>query len=323
MDPDWNSPVFIIRPFIPDDYPAIADLLSLAYPEFARTSEELRWADELLAARFKRQRSVAEISGRVVGFGDLRNDRFLYHPRRFFLRLVVGEPVRHQGIGPALYEHLIVCLRKLGPEMLCTWERIDRVEGLRFALARGFEERHRVWCSRLNVHRFDPRPYAGLDDALKASGIEIRTLGELEGDPERDRKLYELESELFKDVVAPFPSLAPTPEVFLRTLRSDPKILPDAYCIAVRGTEYIGQSVLWSNKSCQRLDTGLTAVKRPFRRQGIALALKLRGIAYAKAHDYPIIMTSNDSLNLPILSINERLGFVRDPAMILLAKPFK
>jgi RimJ/RimL family protein N-acetyltransferase len=102
--------------------------------------------------------------------------------------------------------------------------------------------------------------------------------------------------------------------------RSDPRLLPDAYFVALHGAEYVGQSVLWANKTAARLDTGLTGVKRSFRSRGLALALKLRGVAYAKAHSFPTIMTSNDSLNLSILAINEKLGFVKDPAMILFAR---
>jgi GNAT superfamily N-acetyltransferase len=108
--------------------------------------------------------------------------------------------------------------------------------------------------------------------------------------------------------------------LFVETLRSNPKILPDAYFVAVHDGEYVGQSVLWANRADAGLDTGLTGVRRAYRRRGVALALKLRGIDYARRHGHPLIRTGNDSHNLPMLSINERLGFVKQPAWILLSR---
>lgn len=39
-------------------------------------------------------------------------------------------------------------------------------------------------------------------------------------------------------------------------------------------------------------------------------------MAYAKTHGYREIRARNDALNTPMLHINERLGFVREPAWI-------
>ena len=82
-------------------------------------------------------------------------------------------------------------------------------------------------------------------------------------------------------------------------------------------------SNLWSTPAMNEIYTGFTGVKRSHRRMGIALALKLRGIAYAKAHGHPVIRTNNDSTNKAMLSINERLGFVKQPAWITFIKTLK
>ena len=70
------------------------------------------------------------------------------------------------------------------------------------------------------------------------------------------------------------------------------------------------------------MHTGLTGVRRRYRRRGVALALKLRGIHYARARGYSFVRVDNDSANVPMLALNERLGFVREPAWVLLAKTF-
>ena len=61
----------------------------------------------------------------------------------------------------------------------------------------------------------------------------------------------------------------------------------------------------------------------PYRRRGIALALKLRGIAYAKAQGRPTIKTWNESNNRAMLAINDALGFVKQPAWIDFVKTLR
>ena len=61
---------------------------------------------------------------------------------------------------------------------------------------RGYTEAMRSWESRLAVADFDPAPFAEAEARTVASGIVIRTYAELAGDPERDRKLYELDCDL-------------------------------------------------------------------------------------------------------------------------------
>jgi mycothiol synthase len=75
-------------------------------------------------------------------------------------------------------------------------------------------------------------------------------------------------------------------------------------------------SQLWHSQASPDLYNGLTGVLRSHRRRGIALALKLRGIAYAKALGRPTIKTWNESNNRAMLAINEALGFVKQPAWI-------
>lgn len=68
--------------------------------------------------------------------------------------------------------------------------------------------------------------------------------------------------------------------------------------------------------------SNLTAVKRAYRRQGIALALKLRAIVYAQEHGKPYIKTWNDSPNEGMIALNERLGFVRQIGWLTYRKMF-
>jgi RimJ/RimL family protein N-acetyltransferase len=170
------------------------------------------------------------------------------------------------------------------------------------------------------VPAFDPTPYAGLEDRLRAGGITIATLRDLAADPNRDRKLYDLEWELQQDVPAAEDLTRADFEKWLEVTIQAPMCLPNGYLVAVEGDKYVGMSNLWGDRASDMLYTGLTGVKRSHRRRGIATALKVRAIAFARANGNPIIKTNNEINNRPMLSINERLGFVPQPAWIQFEK---
>jgi len=54
----------------------------------------------------------------------------------------------------------------------------------------------------------------------------------------------------------------------------------------------------------------------------VALPMKLAGIERARALGYREIRTESDSLNAPMLRINDALGFVRQPSHITFEKRF-
>ena len=63
----------------------------------------------------------------------------------------------------------------------------------------------------------------------------------------------------------------------------------------------------------QRCATGrLLGVRRAWRKQDISLA-KLRGIAYATEHDFPLLQICTAIQNLAMQALFNKLGFARDP----------
>ncbi len=201
--------------------------------------------------------------------------------------------------------------------------REDYEDGIRFLMHRGYEEQNRNWESRLNVDKFDFDPYRGLEEKVLSEGIEIKTFRQLETDSRRDRILHELSWELVQDMPSSEPITKMGYDFFVNRILKDPNLLPDGYFVALDGEEYIGLSNLWASQVSDDLYTGLTGVRRPYRRKGIALTLKLRGIAYAKSKGHSTIRTWNDTRNISMLSINERLGFIKQPVWINFVKVFR
>lgn len=308
---------FEIRPHEERDYPSISYVNNAVYREYPQTVEEIRYDDEHRDPKLHFERWVAEVDGDVVAAGTGQHFGFMFHPRKFYVSVMVHPEYEGRGVGGALYRRLLERLAPKEPIALRCGVREDMERGLRFARSRGFVEDTRAWESRLDLGGFDFAAWTEKITAVREQGIELRTLAELRADPDHLRRLYALDEELSRDVPRPEPEVTFDPfDVWRDRMETNPNLLPEGYFVAVDNGEYVGLSQLWNSQSGGEFYTGLTGVKRSHRRRGIALALKLRAIEWAMGQGVARLKTWNESNNRPMLSINEALGFVRQPAWI-------
>ncbi len=318
--PPAAPPGLIIRDFSGSeaDYAAAAGVCNAAFPEYPESVEDWKDEDARHPAHLKRRRWLAEIQGETVGFASYDQSEWMYNPGLFSFFAAVLPQRQGQGVGRALYATVMAALAPLEPLRVRARCRSDYTRSMRFLVERGFVEDLRDWESRLDLPGFDPAPFAGHVERVIASGIRIVTLRELiAGDPEHRRKLYELDVTLATDVPSPEPLTAPSAESFERHVFESRDLLPEGFFVALDGRRYVGLSALWkSDEEPDTLYTGLTGVHREYRRRGIALALKLRAIEYARSRGIRTLKTWNESNNRAMLSINEALGFVKQPAWV-------
>lgn len=303
-------------------YQGIAEVFNAIDPERNATAAEIAEGDLQRDPKFKSRRWVALEKGLVVGTGAYHQSIWFAHPQKFTLWIGVRPAHQRRGIGSALYETILRGLQPFDPLALRTTVPGDCLESIRFLEKRDFREVIRDIRSELAVKTFDLARYAGLEDCFRDSGIEIKTLPELENDPERDRKLYDLDWEISLSVPGDLAAGIGRRGLdgYVEYAITGPSVLPGGFFVAVKGEEYVGLSHVLSFEKGISLYQGLTGVRPLYRRQGIGLAMKVRAIAYAQATGYDRIVVDNDAKNSPMLVMNKKLGFVPKSESITLEK---
>lgn len=313
-----------IRPFTASDadYSDAVRVVNAVFPEYRDTVGDWRFEDANRAAYIQRRRWLADLDGVTVAYGNYSQFEGMYHPRKFGVFVAVLPAHQGQGIAAALYDEIVSAVRRFNPISLRARARDDMSRSMRFLQNRGYQEDMREWESRLDVDAFDPAPYAGYEAALRADGIRIATVTELlDKDPDCREKLWALDVELTNDVPSPEPHTPITREAYDSWVFANPNFLPDGYFVALDGSDYVGCSFLWNSQADPtELYIGLTGVRRAYRRRGIALALKLHDIAFARQRGVKLIKTWNEQNNRGMLSINEALGFMKQPPWVSFVK---
>jgi GNAT superfamily N-acetyltransferase len=221
---------------------------------------------------------------------------------------------RGQGVGTRIYEALSEHAGRLGRESLWGRVREDDAASRDFVRNRGFREAGREYEVVLDTALAETRPEA-------PDGIELVSLADR---PDLDRSVYEVDSEVGGDVPRPegddfegqsFPRWR---EQYLE----GPGAVPDAMIAALAEDEVVGYTGLRRRGASSPVaENMLTAVRRDWRRRGIATALKREQVARARAAGIEQIFTTNDETNAGMRGVNARLGYRPAPTHIVVTGP--
>jgi GNAT superfamily N-acetyltransferase len=221
---------------------------------------------------------------------------------------------RGRGVGTRIYEALSEHARRLGRDSL--WGRIreDDTASRDFVRNRGFDEAGREYEVVLETARAEV-PSEPLD------GIELVSLAER---PDLEPAVYELDSEVGADVPRPEgDDFEPQPFARWREQYLEgPGAVPDAVIAALAGGVVVGYTGLRRRGAVSPVaENMLTAVRRDWRRRGIATALKREQVARARAAGIERIFTTNDETNAGMRGVNARIGYQPAPAHIVIKGP--
>jgi mycothiol synthase len=255
--------------------------------ERAASVEEMRRTDTP-----ERLMLLADRDGEVVGAGladkaDLAGCGFVA-PR-------VVEQARRRGVGTALLRALTDHVHALG--FAEANAHVDDPGSLAFAERFGFREVDRQ-VEQVRVV-LDEEPVPPLPDGV--------TLVSVEEQPHLWRAAYDaLAPEAFADMAVDRPVQAT-----LEQWENEWMTWPAATFIAVADGEAIGCAGLMQDTDFpERAENSLTAVRRDWRGQGVASALKCTALAWAAAHGIREVYTWTQRGNDDMRSLNERLGYI-------------
>jgi GNAT superfamily N-acetyltransferase len=258
---------------------------------------------------------LIEDAGQAIGFGRLYRNIGSYDPLKWFAEIGVLSPFRGKGFGTAMYDHIVQFLRAEGAKFLTGRTSDDDAGSKDYFIRRGFVETKRDFESSLDLTTLDTKTLG----SFGSHSLDIKTVQVADSENVR-RQWHRLFEETRRDI--PRDDI-PTPfsyEEFHEIFVNDPLFLWNVSSFVFDGGRLVAMTYLYEAEREGTIFQALTAVDREYRCKGIAKAVKAFAIRRALDAGFTTIYTDNDSRNLAMISINERLGFQRLPGMITLRK---
>jgi mycothiol synthase len=300
---------YAIRPYHPaTDIPAWVDLCNSIYPENPTTVEQQRDWERVRPPDRVALRLIANHDHCLVGASGIA-DKQLPNSKEFSLHCWVAADARGQGIGADLVQRSITFARDQGAFRVLAYVRDDDAASMRFAETHGFSRLHHSFEVVLELALFDMNRLHELDRFHSDAGVTLTNLQDWSDTLEHRQAMHALMLETLGDV--PDEPMQDGFEVFSTWLEKkffDPSGVQLA--LDAQG-QAVGFSWLMFDAETGQADNWGTGVKREFRRQGLAWALKLECVRWALDRGAKRIVTGNNETNVGMRAINQRLGFER------------
>jgi mycothiol synthase len=248
------------------------------------TLEQLRQAEAP-----ERLLLLAELDGRVVASATAHRSNV---PDTVSVAPRVLPDFRRRGIGTALLRPLVAHGESLG---IARALALAEDEGsAAFARRFGFEEADR---QVEQVRSLGAEPWPDFPDGVEVTTVAAR--------PELLAQAYDLAVVGYADMVA-FAPVAIERDEWLREEATHPA----GSFVALAAGEIVGFSGLGRDPDePKRAEDGLTVVRRDWRRQGLATALKRSELAWAAENGIREVYTWTQQGNEGMRRLNEKLGY--------------
>ena len=218
--------------------------------------------------------------------------------------------LRRRGVGTALFLAVAARARAAGKAGLTVEVREHDAESLAWLERRGFAEVERQKALELllaDVPPVEPRPPQDVVVVPRA--------------PEHVRGMYAVGLEAGRDIPGLDAEHEPTFEQWRSFEIDRPSRRPELAFVALAGDEIVGFASADVFGESDTAWHGLTAVARPWRRRGVATALKRSQIESARRLRLRRLMTESEERNEPMRRLNEKLGYRPVPGMVVLRGP--
>jgi GNAT superfamily N-acetyltransferase len=299
------------------DLAAVVAIAKAIRPDDFTSVEYLRdWSANQRRAGRLAVRWLAYVDGEVVGFSYVGQSPWL-DPAMMIVHVGVHPGHRQRGYGRDLLERAEATASENAATQVIGWADETQGGALHLLEQTGYREIDREWESTLRVQDIDEVSLRHAIDRVASSGIRLVPLSEVSGTRSGWRHdLYRLYAAVDGDVPTQF-DLMEMPFEDFESIVLGRRLLPDGFLVAMDGDTLVGLTEpLLVDDDPTAIAQEMTGVRKRHRGRGIATALKASAALWAKENGYATIRTSNAQSNMPMLAVNDRLGFERDHATI-------
>ena len=297
------------------DYAAISAILT-ATGANAADPRQLQHDDLPVAPPALRRRMLAVTpEQRVVGTSSLRRGPWT-PDGQLVVSIAVAPELQHTGIGSALFADVLAYATRWGATMLVTVIDDQTPQVRHFAEQRGFGLRQHWVSWRLQLATFQEAPFIPALTEAADRGIRFSSFAEAPATETAQQQLYALNRRTSLD--APGEDSFPPFDAFVRDILHAPWFRADGQILAVDGERWIGLAAVGIAGS--QAFQAFTGVDRAYRRQGIAQALTVLSIRYARRHGANALDVENDSRNTAMIAMQTKLGYARIPGRYIMQR---
>ncbi len=288
----------LIRELRREDAPAVAALHLAVNPHQLETPARVwYWATRGLEREQWRQ-WVAQVDGAIVGSAWAGFEWSVPTRGKGRFWVAVARERRDRGIGGALYGVVEEYLRGRG-----AWRARTNVDadpaGKRFVAKRGYERRGADRVSALDLHRVE------LPEPRLPAGFRLEPLGRVR---DRIEELFAICAAGELDMPGDEPETALTLENWKLDDYGVPDLSDEGSFVALGNERAVSLALLSTDPERKLAYNQMTATLPEFRRQGLAFAVKVGAARWARDAGFERVLTENDSTNVGMLAVNERLG---------------
>ncbi len=205
-----------------------------------------------------------------------------------------------------LYLEALTRIAPLGFHSLLSVVRQDHRSQVEFLGAAGFRNAYQSWGAHLELQTFEFAPYRALEEKHCLEGPEVRRFS-----PDSPDAPWEALHALYAEGLQGIPRNPTTthdsasPEYF----RSE--VAAGQVFAALHRGEVLSYTALGLNAAS--VDSEHTATCAGHRNRGLATLVKATALGWARETSYTLASTGGNVANLPMLRVNQRLGYRPEP----------
>jgi len=289
-------PDFVLRDALPEDAPDLARLVTAAcLGQWTTTTKQLRRRAERPGSF-----TLCARHGNTVVAG-LNADPFVGVPGGLRVQLY-GDPA---AFTP-LYLSALTRASALRFRQLLSVVRQDHRPQVEFLGAAGWRNAYQSWGAHLDLNTFDFAPYRQLEERQFLNGTEVRHFA-----PDSPDVPWEALHVLHDQSVQDTPRNPTTASVPGDLTHFRHEMAGGPLFVALRGHEVLSYTALKPGGAS--VETTHTTTRATHRGQGLATLLKATALEWARTAGYLRASTGGNVANLPMLRVNQTLGYRPEP----------